>query len=556
MATYRVRGLGSKNFGTIRSQPDPASEIVARVYDNQVLTGDGTSEGSYYKVSNGWIVKANVQRIDNTDNASNLTEDTENYDSITSSGQTITTASNENYKRLESRYINAFGCPPQYNQVVDLQYIDEISPGIGRVFAETMLSFPSVLSLCPGKVDYLPGFSSDQQNSFLAQVIDIASGDTTILSRINAEDTTNKLNGKLYEFKQDYNGYISIVNVLCRATAMWLGIGDETMPHSNVKLKNFDYAWWTSRAGSPAQDSKSIFGETLENFKRSVGSAVGDDTYIHFFITHQGTSVSEDISTSTAASSLEELVNSSSLHSMSRNLEFLFGGAIGGNVEADLDAAINNIGDSNFIKSFGNLMKNYLKGGRLVFPQMIDDVNYTKSLSATLKFMSPYGEKFSIFLYCYVPLMHILAFALPKQIAQNMYTYPFLVRAFQRGWFNSDLAVITNLRITRGGSDNTSWTVDGLPTELEVSFDVTPLYSDLMVSSAKTPFMFLQNTSLAEYLATMCGVDLKANNLGAKVDFAITALQNYFRDIPLSLARGVTDTLAVKVQNLTQVLNR
>ena len=68
--------------------------------------------------------------------------------------------------------------------------------------------------------------------------------------------------------------------------------------------------------------------------------------------------------------------------------------------------------------------------------------------------------------------------------------------------------------------------------------------------------MFLQNTSLAEYLATMCGVDLKANNLGAKVDFAITALQNYFRDIPLSLARGVTDTLAVKVQNLTQVLNR
>ena len=53
--------------------------------------------------------------------------------------------------------------------------------------------------------------------------------------------------------------------------------------------------------------------------------------------------------------------------------------------------------------------------------------------------------------------------ATPKQLSSNMYTYPFLCRIFQRGNVNMDLAYISSLDFSRGGSENTSWTVDGLP---------------------------------------------------------------------------------------------
>lgn len=482
-------------------------------------------------------------------------ETVENMDTENVAAKNPTTENDEDYKLLNYRYIRALGSPPNYNQVVDHQYIDERTPGVGRVFAETMLSFPSILSICPGKVDYLPGFSKDQQQTFYQKVVAAYSGDGALSARIAAEDETNRLNGKLYEFKQAYNEYISIVNVLCRAVAMWLDIGEQKMPHSQTKLKDFDYAWWTSRTGSPAQDSKSIFGEAVGNIKKAIGSAVSDDTYVHFFITHQGTSVSEDLTTTTSASMLEDAINNSSLHSMSRNLEFLFGSAIGGaDVESDLQAAMS--GQPEFLKSFGNLAKNYLKGGRLIFPQMVDDINYSKSMTCSMKFVSIYGDKMSIFLRCYVPLLHILAMALPKQIAQNMYTYPFLVRVFQKGWFNSDLAVITNLRVIRGGQDNTSWTIDGLPTEIEVEFTVTPLYSDLMVTSSKHPFLFLQNTSLTEYLATLCSIDLKVNNLSKKIEVALSVFKNKFTDVPVALARGITDGLAAKAGDLFKIMNR
>ena len=62
-----------------------------------------------------------------------------------------------------------------------------------------------------------------------------------------------------------------------------------------------------------------------------------------------------------------------------------------------------------------------------------------------------------------------------------MYTFPFLCKVFIQGIYNSDLSVITGLDIKRGGSDDTCWTIDGLPTEISCSFTITPLYTKLMI---------------------------------------------------------------------------
>lgn len=488
--------------------------------------------------------------------------ETENMDEISSAGRTITGTSNAAYRKLCWRYIRAFGCPAQFSSQVDIPYTDEITPDIGRVFAKTMLSNPTILSICPGTVDYMPGFSGVDKGTFLDGVKAQASGDSDLLKRIKKDDGTNKLNGKLYAFKQDYNAYMKVVNVLCRSCSMFLGIGDETIPWGSKSLKHFDYSWWTSPDEQKSKPGKSVFGP-LKEASKALGSAVGDDTYVHFFITQQGSSISENISTSVASSMLEEAINGQGLSKIGRNLEFLFGGPVGamdieseGGFSQDLDAIFNGGKDkSGFIGSFGKIAANYLKGGRMIFPQMIDDVRYDKSISCAVKFISPYGNKLSIFLRCYVPIMHLLAMALPKQLAENMYTYPFLIRVFQKGWFNCDLAAMTELEITRGGQDETGWTIEGLATEWDAKFTVTPLYSQLMVSSTQNPFLFMQNTSLVEYLATMCGVDLKENNLSMKMEIAAAMIENSFMDIPTNLARGIGESLARKVQGIFQIQN-
>ena len=149
-----------------------------------------------------------------------------------------------------------------------------------------------------------------------------------------------------------------------------------------------------------------------------------------------------------------------------------------------------------------------------------------------------------------------MAIAYPKQISESMYTYPFLCRVSQKGWFNTDLAVISNLRVSRGGNDDTSWTINGLATEYTATFDITPLYCSLMTSSADHPFLFLKNTALMEYLCTMCGVDMKVNNFQAKVDMAMTAISGSFKDMPTNMARGIYDSKLIKgIQNVSTFIN-
>ena len=119
-----------------------------------------------------------------------------------------------------------------------------------------------------------------------------------------------------------------------------------------------------------------------------------------------------------------------------------------------------------------------------------------------------------------------------------------------------DLAFINSLEFSRGGSDGTCWTVDGLPTEVIASFNITPLYSNMMVTSAQNPFLFIGNTAMLEYLGTMVGLDLKANNLSMKSEIARNILKNDLFDIPTNVARGIMDTKIMnEVRKFTSISN-
>ena len=119
-------------------------------------------------------------------------------------------------------------------------------------------------------------------------------------------------------------------------------------------------------------------------------------------------------------------------------------------------------------------------------------------------------------------------------------------------WFNSDLAVINNINITRGGQDDTSWTWDGLATDWTVTFQITPLYNELMVTSSTNPLLFFGNDSMLQYLGNLCGLDLKTNDMQIKKELAMELIQNKVMDIPRNLGYRVGETFSNMLSGLFQ----
>ena len=533
--------VNSKDGAYVYPVPRCEGQCGFKPYKTVVTQYD--KKGNFIKISKDseqWMSTGSLKKVKNdkgksttkTEKASTV----ENTD-IALGDDNLKKGNAKTYNKMLMKYYRAFGAPPTFSKEVDPNYGNTIGKNIGRCASE-LYANPSIVSIQAGTVDYLPGFSKKNKNNFFKYVKSLASGDKTLASAIKKE---SKLNGQLYAFKSKYAKYMNVVNAMCRMSALFLGIGDEKMPGTKKKLKNFDYGYFTVPEEARGGKGSSIFAET----KRAFNTAVTDNAYIHFYINDAAPAVNENMSTTTMKSQLEEAFNESGISTAAKNLQYIMGGPmqIDAAAESDIAQIIKDAGSAgNFLKNFAKLTKNYLKGGRLIFPQMIDDVSYEKSISVTSRFVSIYGDKKSIFLRTIVPVIHLIALSTPLQVSGNMYTYPFICRVTEPGLFNTDLAVISNLRIKRGGNDDMNWSTDGLPTEIEVTFDVTPLYSKLMLSSASHPFLFLQNTSMMEYLGVMCGVDLKANNFKVKQKLARTAIINKFTDIPINLPRGIVDS--------------
>jgi hypothetical protein len=110
------------------------------------------------------------------------------------------------------------------------------------------------------------------------------------------------------------------------------------------------------------------------------------------------------------------------------------------------------------------------------------------------------------------------------------------------------MGVISDLRINRGGDDNTAWTIDGNVNEIDATFSITPLISKLMISrtgGTDGPFNFIHNAGLQDYLGTLCGVDMHMSQTTMKIDTLLSLVGNTFTDIPMNLYRGFFDNTII-----------
>lgn len=562
------------SYGIIGTLPPSTAVVVTEVKSGWTKISSpvtGWVSSSYVKIT-GTEVTGNVSKSDATEIPSSSTgSDDDTESSFTSEEweaafnqfedtQGEFNATDDYYNMLSNRTAFALGAPPKYNMDIDIQYGTTTNGNFGRVYSKTFLSSPSILSLCPGKVTMFPNLIGSQRDGIYEAMVELAGGSAggqSLLSKIK-EDEGGIFSGKLYKFEAKTADYAKDLNALCRSMAIMLGIGEKQLPYTNAKLRDFDYAYWTIRkkynpyAANSSDTDKSIFRnfwpDLVKEGTRLVSNAVDDTTYINFFLNGSETTVTESIGTGVVDSPLESLLGPISEAGSVLNYFTGSGFDVGG---ADATEAIKAVFEDSgsTLDGLVNLGKNFLSGGRMILPKMLQEATYGRSIACSMKFVSPYGDPYSVFMNCIVPVAHLLAMSLPRQLSDNMYTYPYILRGAQLGSFNLDIGVITNLSIDRGGSDDTCWSIDNLSTEWNVQVELTPLVDELMITGTNHPALFMKNEMLLDYLANYCGFDILANQMSTKLELIATFMNNYVLDIPHALEHRINDELYTKLNS-------
>jgi hypothetical protein len=527
-----VRGVNNagNNILSFFSQFISGAEFKATIDSiGQFLGGifpsfrDGVTETRFgYAMENSWIGGPN-SFLDNlrTINVSILTS----------------TPLDESEGSNKSLYGNMMlGVPFAYTEITDPN---------NRVMINTFVKDSVFLSLTPGMPKYNGGAF---QQEVLSSVVSATSvlgpgatqgalnltGLTSTGSYLNQTQTADQMiayllkNGmdklisekdkRYYVFEAKYQDYFAYLETMLNT--LWVKMGLGTAEDGSINIFSFF---------NPTSKDSDYDSSLLEKYKSSIG----------FYVNPVG-NVSEAITNSPLSTDLASDANSAS--DEFQRLNYITGMGTGGDArnamrqvgiasqqtKLGINLIKNNFSaeGKNIVSKMLNLGKSIVdfsntqdmsalvqqftvtNGMKVMYPMLWESSNYNKNMSFTFNFVSPYGDPLSIFQYVYVPFFSLLAFAIPRQAAENGLVSPLFVRADIPGVITSDLAMITDLTWTKG--EEASWTKDKLPRSISGSFQITDLYPYL--AAVKRLSFLSANPSFTVFLDNMAGLRALYNN--------------------------------------------
>ena len=496
-----------------------------------------------------------------------------------------------------------------------------IRVGLGRRYMGVTISNPTILELAPGYIKYSNWLNGVDITGALDEFVNTgALEDATALVDTLTENASNfyeikpcftgmqtmgnilGLSGSSRALKVP--GYMSYVNVLLGAAAVFLTRGDadktdrdkssiETRmqrtrkylssgiyidvpplsqripPGLAVSVENntggnksqpysqMDWTFYDAPSGY-----FTVGGYVLGKFAGAENSDTSTNAhgtrfdYIRFYLTGS-TTATDEFSTSVEDSLLGTL--SSTVNVALKEAAYWAGSALG-DIANEASAAVSKIFASNPLgRKLDNIvnMDELIGGAKMVFPKIITESAYGKSIHCECTFPSFYGDEESIYLNTLLAYLHILAFVLPHQVKTRleMYTFPFLVKAFCRGLFNVDMGAITNFNVVRGGNDNMLWSFKGASEIISVDFEITPLITNLvMTSQMDGAGWFMKNQGLHEYLSSISAFDARNDQYDLALELFRAMLSN---EISGKIS-GILDPLLQSevVSDIREVLQR
>lgn len=490
-----------------------------------------------------------------------------------------------------------FGLPYQFRGSVDPR-IDGISKTVGKKYMENIMLEAPVISIIPGKPKYLPG---DKNKDVTSQAIIKAGSENfkALQEVIKNKKMITDTSFRYYDFERSYTEYMKYVNILCRSLASFLEINDkidettfQRYDWRNYRWNGDSYITQTSIASKSATkvinnlkkaaadalnitkkkkiakinleetvkdehpSSKKMLFETTSDGDYDSNEATWEEVLSNFnyvqFCIDPDSGYNESFDNSTSDSMLKSMFEKG--QNMFKELAFITnsGGASDLTEQAGnfLDGSFDFLGDK--LSSGGQMTSllsrllsvggNVVKGENVIIPDIYQSSNYDRSYDFVVHLKAPYGNKYCWFMEVGVPLMHLIALGIPKQTTANTYGSPFLLKAYVDGIYNCNLGIVSRMAINKNPSPE-SWTVDGLPSEIDVSVSITDLYSDLTMTPQSSPLLFVNNSSLIEYLATTCGLSLISPNLQKRWNMTVNAFKNSFYDIDDNIKSNIQEAI-------------
>jgi len=437
-----------------------------------------------------------------------------------------------------------FGMPYQYMSIADRRIDDgDEYSSFGRKYAEKIVARIPLLILTPGTPEFLAGYDKDSKEKLVNYMIDLFGSATGTKSEL---DELLNGKGKYYGLKLNWTEYFNHVNPMCRAAAQIMGIGDRK--YFDKELNN--YSW---------QDNNNEEIHRILNYKGGMAFYINSDTQI-----------GDSFSNSTGQSAIAGKVNG--ISEMGREINFLMGtssamagqqfDAFGqekalGRSQENKDSMTGKIlgasggSVSNLIGGIMSGVNTVIAGGKLIFPEIWNDSQFSRDYSVHLKLISPDCDDYSIYLNIIVPILHLVGFVCPRSVGPNGYVSPFLVRGSYKGLFNCDMGIISSMSITKGQEG--SWTASGLPTIVDVNFTIKELYGTMAITTNKNISNgVLSNITLMDYIGNLCGVNINEPDLQRTAMFYYSQyFRNKFTDkVYTDLAGGMDQWATNKMMNL------
>lgn len=284
----------------------------------------------------------------------------------------------------------------------------------------------------------------------------------------------------------------------------------------------------------------------------TLDSILTQRNYVQFYVDAESTNYDEDFGNETGQSQIKQMLDGGS--ALFKELAFIMGSGgaaeLVGNMSGFVDSAADSLA-SNVLKGGSitstigrvlGLTGNVIKGENIIMPDVYQSSSRHTNYNIVLKLKNIYGTKYGYYRHIAVPLSFILGFVLARQTTANTYASPFLVKAYMDGVFSCNLGMVTSLSIDKNANP-TSWTNDGLPNEVTVSFSITDLYSDLSMSPQENPLLFINNSSMLEFLSTMCGLDMVTPRLKMRADLVWNTVTNAIADYPKTVMSHILEAM-------------
>lgn len=483
------------------------------------------------------------------------------------SGGTSSSPSCANTMRL-------FGLPYQFIESVDPR-LDSVSVAVGRNYVEKIITDAPTVIIIPGKAKFLPGNTNKQGTSHA--LLSAANGKFDDLFGLLSNDAKDVI--RYYDFEEDYTTYMKYVNIMCRTVATFLELTEIV---DGVALNAYDwrnYRWNRSNYYSAGWDNAGYAIQSVLHSIKNAGSAImagfkgqavtqmamGDlqgsddegggvitrsNNFVQFYV-DPSSGASQSMSNGTSQSQIKAAMDTAS--SAMKEFQFVANSADIGMeglnelTDSGLDALTESLGGGN--GQFGTVMNQLLSAGRsvikgenIILPEVYQNSDYGIDYTIDIHLRSPYGNRYSVYMDVIVPLLHLMALCIPKQTTGNTYGSPFLIKAYYPGVFNCNLGIVESMQITRPSTED-AFSVDGLPMEVDVQLRIKDLYSDLMMSPSNEPNLFINNTSLIDYLATVSGLDLISPQIGNKMNMIVSTYTRSVADIDENAKSVIMDSI-------------